>query len=94
MWPKRITDLRWGAIIDINIGIILSQWDCYSQRTNLSAQLMKETEGGNRRKQGKTEWVTTWLVPRPYYSVRPNRFRSHGPSVDVSYPFASDTSLK
>ena len=55
---------------------------------------MKETEGGNRRKQGKTEWVTTWLVPRPYYSVRPNRFRSHGPSVDVSYPFASDTSLK
>ena len=40
---------------------------------------MKEIEEENGWEQGKTAWVTTCLVPRPYYSVRPNRFSSRGP---------------
>ena len=55
---------------------------------------MKEIEEENGWGQGKTAWVTTCLVPRPHYSVRPNRFGSRGPSKDVSRLFASDTSLK
>ena len=30
-------------------------------------------------------YLCPWLVPRPHYSARPMRFRSRGPSEEVSF---------
>ena len=62
----------------------------------MSTQQKRESEGkgDNRWEQGKTGWVTTFLVPRPHFSVWPNCFGSGGRSEDVNRPFTLDTSLK
>ena len=39
-------------------------------------------------------WLGLCVFPRPQYSARPKRFRSRGPSENVSRPYPSNTSPK